>query len=78
MLIEAECNVNVRIQVPNTGDREVTEDDLKTMVSNALQHGHCGTGVQLVLHDCCQEYDENEPVICNTYIDVDLGSIERI
>ena len=78
MLREFECRVNVRIEVPDTGDKELTEDDVRSMVSNALQHGHCGTGVQLVLHDVCQEDDDQEPVICNTYIEVEWDGIEEV
>ena len=78
MLNEYEFRGSIRIEIPNTGDRIITEDDFRTMVSNALGHGHCGTGVQLILHDVAQEDEHEEPIICNTYVDIDWDSIEEV
>ena len=78
MMIETECNVNVRIEVPDDKEHSLSDDDLRTMICNALQHGFCDTGVQLVWQDVCISDNDGDPVICNTYIDVDWDSIERI
>ena len=75
---EIECNVTVILDIPDCGDRVISEDDLRSMVCNALQSGHIGTGVQLILADVAQESTKGEPVICDTQIDVEWGSIEEV
>ena len=73
--------VSVDIDVPDCCEGQLTMDDIRTMISEALRHNYLHQVVQLVIKDMNQwngEFGSGKevPVEAGVWIDVDWDSID--
>jgi len=82
--ITVDLELEVHLEVEDEFAENLTADDVRDMVCNAVGHNHHGIKVQLIVNDVAKYYPEKgnppgdadpEPIMVSAWVDVDWNSV---